>query len=56
MMDTLNQYYQSGQTYSALFTYFFFNFLNSPKLQEIYSLNPAVNKNIKDLNMILRVT
>lgn len=42
--------------YAPVFTVLFFNFLISPRIQEIYNISPSKNITIKNLNRIIRVS
>lgn len=42
--------------YSPLYTLLFFNFFVSPRVQEIYNLNPLKIRLLWDLNRLLRVS
>jgi len=41
--------------YFPVFTLFFFNFLNSPRIQEMYGVSPVKFEAVRILNRVLRV-
>ena len=55
MHDTLIKFYPKEHYYYPLFTFLIFNFLTSPKVQEIYQISPSFNKTVKELILIIKV-
>ena len=49
------KFYPKEHYYYPLFTFLIFNFLTSPKVQEIYQISPSFNKTVKELNLIIKV-
>jgi hypothetical protein len=52
--NVLEFYTIEKKNYGPLFTYIFFNFFISPKLQEIYSISPMKYPIVKNLNRLIR--
>lgn len=55
MYDILIQFFPKEKCYYPLFTFLIFNFLTSPKIQDIYNISPSSNKYVKELNIIIHV-
>ena len=54
--DKVKQHFTIDETnYAPVFTVLFFNFLISPRIQEIYNISPSKYPTIKNLNRIIRV-
>ena len=53
--DTILEYYQiEKNNYNPLFTFLIFNFLISPKLQEMNNISPSKYQLVRNMNRLIR--
>jgi hypothetical protein len=57
LFDKIREFFtvDSNTNYFPIFTLFFFNFLISPRIQEIYGVSPVKFESVRILNRVLRV-
>lgn len=56
MYELLTQMFPEESNYSPLFTYLIFNFLCSPRFQDMFGINLSTNKVVKDINLLIKVS